>query len=131
MTFQVPNPGAVVTVVTQYKDPYIGNPTGYKRNRYERVVVLDKDARTTPSEFLIPAENEPYIDKRTINIENVVELVVHSGDTAPAKSDTRFVKVAGSKGNVYTVSVVKGVAKSCDCPGFQFRRNCKHLTEIG
>jgi hypothetical protein len=38
--------------------------------------------------------------------------------------------VAGSKGNVYTVSV-EGKNKTCTCPAFQFRRSCKHIAQIG
>lgn len=38
-------------------------------------------------------------------------------------------KVTGSKGNVYTV-VRDSAGTTCDCPGFTFRRNCKHITEM-
>ena len=37
--------------------------------------------------------------------------------------------VKGSKGNVYTVKLSKGVY-SCSCPGYGFRRKCRHITEI-
>ncbi len=36
-------------------------------------------------------------------------------------------KVPGSTGNVYTLTVSKD-SKSCSCPGFTYRRNCKHLS---
>ena len=38
-------------------------------------------------------------------------------------------KVEGSKGNIYTVKLSDG-AYSCTCPGFGFRRKCRHITEI-
>jgi len=37
--------------------------------------------------------------------------------------------VKGSKGNVYTVKLSEGTF-SCTCPGFGFRRKCRHITEI-
>ena len=36
-------------------------------------------------------------------------------------------KVPGSNNNVYTLTVSKD-SKSCSCPGFTYRRNCKHLS---
>lgn len=38
-------------------------------------------------------------------------------------------KVNGSKGNVYTVTI-NGKYKNCTCPGFGFRRSCKHILEV-
>ncbi len=38
-------------------------------------------------------------------------------------------RVEGSKGNIYTVKLSDGVY-SCTCPGFGFRRKCRHITEI-
>lgn len=35
----------------------------------------------------------------------------------------------GSKGNKYVVTETDGKIK-CNCPGFTFRGNCKHATEI-
>jgi len=37
--------------------------------------------------------------------------------------------VEGSKGNIYSVSLADG-AYTCSCPGFGYRRKCRHITEI-
>ncbi len=37
-------------------------------------------------------------------------------------------QIQGSKGSVYTVTQ-DGSRYSCDCPGFQFRKNCRHIVE--
>lgn len=130
MTYKVPSIGALITVVTQYSDPYHGNPTGIKQNRYERVPVVENDKWTQPGEFCIPADNEPYIDKRTINVSHVVELIVHgSAAELEASTGTTFVKVPGSKGQTYTVTVVNGTPKACECAGFVYRKHCRHLQE--
>lgn len=40
---------------------------------------------------------------------------------------TRTVVVKGSKGQDYIVTL--GASKSCTCPGFQFRKFCKHVND--
>ena len=35
-------------------------------------------------------------------------------------------KIQGSGNNIYTLTI-RGSQKSCSCPGYQFRRQCKHL----
>ena len=37
--------------------------------------------------------------------------------------------VKGSKGNTYTIKL-SGGTYSCSCPGYGFRRNCRHIKEI-
>jgi len=45
------------------------------------------------------------------------------------KSDIRTYSVAGSKGNVYTVTVGEKY-RSCTCVAFTYRRSCKHIVEV-
>jgi len=44
--------------------------------------------------------------------------------SVPVKPKTK--KVIGSKGNVYTVEIYASGKKTCTCPGYQYRRFCKH-----
>lgn len=37
--------------------------------------------------------------------------------------------IAGSKGNTYTVTL-KGSTLSCSCPGYTYRRQCKHTESV-
>ena len=37
--------------------------------------------------------------------------------------------VEGSKGNIYNVKLSAGTY-SCSCPGFGFRRKCRHIAEV-
>ena len=34
-------------------------------------------------------------------------------------------KIQGSKNNIYTLTV-RGIHKSCSCPGYVYRQRCKH-----
>lgn len=46
---------------------------------------------------------------------------------AKVEKNSNIVKVRGSKGNVYEVDIE---AKTCTCPGFQFRNKCRHIDEV-
>lgn len=43
------------------------------------------------------------------------------------KKEPMVVEVQGSKGQVYRVNVEE---RSCTCPGFTFRGDCKHVKEL-
>ena len=37
-------------------------------------------------------------------------------------------KIKGSSGNFYTLTTFGNGTKTCSCPGFVYRRKCKHLS---
>jgi len=39
------------------------------------------------------------------------------------------IKVGGSADNIYDVRRLNGI-ETCSCPGYQFRKDCKHLKEL-
>lgn len=129
--FAKPKPGDVITVVTRYKNQILWRAGEWDERRYENVTVVESDKWDAPDSFCIPAENEPYITKRSISLSKVVELVVNGRvGTTETKSETRFAHVKGSKGALYEVVIVGKHAKSCTCPGFTYRKHCKHLTMV-
>ena len=125
--FNVPTIGSTITVSTYHKSNVIGRTEQDDTTTYENVPVLPNQQWTPSGAFCIPAENEPFIKFRTIAIGSVVDLIIHKGSTADRKHGTIVVPVAGSNDNVYSVVVTDGVATSCDCKGFQYRRNCRHM----
>ena len=50
--------------------------------------------------------------------------------TVKVDEDYRQWTVKGSKGNEYLVIRQKG-KYNCTCPGFTYRHNCRHITEVG
>lgn len=65
---------------------------------------------------IIPQEDIISINNEGFNSEKINPL-------------RRVFTVTGSKGNQYTVTV-DGKHKTCTCPAFQFRHNCKHVAEV-
>lgn len=125
--FALPQVGDIITVTTRYKEHVIGRGK-WNDTTYENVCVAPSFGWTKPNEFCLPADDEPFITKRTISLNHVHKLVVHKGSEAQANaSGTRFIKVPGSKGNEYTVTVLDGFGIECECLGFTYRRQCKHL----
>jgi len=49
-----------------------------------------------------------------------------NGETQDDAKHIVSVQVEGSKGNQYTV-ILQDSEASCDCPGYKFRAECKHI----
>jgi len=70
--------------------------------------------------------DDPKFKMRVIDLDRIVGME----DSLPAPNVTvKTYSIQGSKGNAYTV-VHDRSAWSCDCPGFQFRRSCKHVDQF-
>lgn len=124
--FRRPKVGDVVTVSIRYRGTLLGQE--WDDRTYENVPVVENDPWTKPDEFCIEGGHLPWMTKRTINLSRVTSLVINGrkGDVA-ANSNIEFVHVKGSKGNIYSVTKVNGVAKECTCPGYTFRKHCRHI----
>lgn len=65
---------------------------------------------------------------RVISRANIVEVSGAKFDYTPIKSNREVITVQGSKGNTYVVTKENGKAH-CTCPGYGFRKTCKHVQE--
>ena len=74
-----------------------------------------KIGETEPFYFKKPIKG---FDKRGRKFESVTP------NPFKVKAQSNLITVKGSKGNEYTVDPE---ARTCTCPGFSFRGNCKHL----
>lgn len=128
MSYALPQPGDIITVETYRKSNVVGRSVEDDTTVYENVQVIRPFKWTKPNAFCIPAEGEPYINVRTITLNAVSDLVVHEGATpGDITEGTHFVQVPGSKGNEYTVTVIDGFGVECECLGYTYRKQCKHL----
>ena len=72
-------------------------------------------------------KSHKWLTDRDFCITGVADLEIISGSVTTIDTDVKTWTVSGSKGNEYTVSRWSG-GWSCTCPGFQFRKSCKHTT---
>ena len=76
------------------------------------------------------AEGIPYI----VNLREWANKRVRDYErNRPKLPSIKTYKIPGSAGNVYTITISENNSVSCSCPGFMFRRSCKHTekTSIG
>ena len=82
------------------------------------LIAYIKQGDTSPFYFKNPIKG---FDKRGR------KFVVVKPDVFKVKKESNTIAVQGSKGQTYYVDPE---AKTCTCPGFQFRGNCKHLETV-
>ena len=128
--FQKPTVGSTVTVKTQY---YM--PSFHRENRYntEEITgtILNDFKWLQPNQFVISNPRNPK-GVSVVSLTHVIDLKDSAGKTATVKIDPEYRQwtVKGSKGNEYLVIRQKGLY-NCTCTGFQYRKSCRHITEVG
>jgi hypothetical protein len=66
---------------------------------------------------------------RVISMDLVEDIQLLKGKFKEVDTGVKVFTVKGSKGNSYTVTR-NSKGWNCQCPGFQFRRQCKHVSEL-
>lgn len=105
------------------RDRYANGYVGPEFNVYTGTVVHqkwygdDKIGLTT---------DMPHYPVRVIDKARIVEVMGAKVDYVPVKSSREVIPVKGSKGKTYTIIKENGKA-TCSCPGFGFRKTCKHV----
>lgn len=74
--------------------------------------------------YIKAGSNEPVMLSKPIKFSTRYRTFKEL-DSTPTPSS--LVQVTGSKGAVYSVDTQQ---KSCTCPGFTFRGDCKHVKEL-
>jgi hypothetical protein len=74
--------------------------------------------------------DDPRFPFRRIQRERIIEVNGAGVVFSPPPKVERIEKtVEGSKGNTYTV-IKEGSRATCTCPGYSFRKTCKHLAMV-
>ena len=112
----------------------VRDPKWPKRHLYARGVVR-KFHEYTGERVPAPKWAEPgavcIVDHKGLHIIPAEWIAECSEDyTVPAIAVSQRVHlVSGSKGSTYSVTI-DGKQRSCTCPGYGFRRDCKHIRQV-
>lgn len=123
---QRPEPGSVIEVEVEYLMNANMIPPQPTRTVYQGEV-LRSHRWLTDREFCLTGNDRWPV--RVINLGKVVRLEFRSGSGVEVDTKQRTWEVTGSGGNRYLVTR-DTAGWQCDCKGFQFRRNCRHVAEI-
>jgi len=130
---KLPEPGTPVQIRTR-------NPQWQNRGSYMFDVeeFIDYEGSVYPAQKWQDGEavinvttTIPWMPFRVIPLSWIEDLRVGGQTVAidlPKQAETRTWTVAGSKGDVYTITE-RDAKRTCTCPGFQFRHHCRHITE--
>lgn len=122
----VPTVGSVIKVRTSYIQGPRMIPPQPAFNEFEGKV-LPSYKWLNDRQFCMSGDDSWPI--RIITMDFVEDLKILSGSTKEIKTDIKTWEVPGSKGNKYIVSR-NSQGWSCTCAGFQFRKQCKHVSEL-
>jgi|688.fasta_scaffold343545_2 hypothetical protein len=123
---RVPTVGSVVKVRTSYSQGPRMIPPRPAYHEYEGKV-LSPYKWLNDRQFCMSGDNDWPI--RVITMDFVQDLNILSGDFKNIETDVKTWEVSGSKGNKYVVTR-NSQGWSCTCTGFQFRKQCKHVSEL-
>lgn len=114
--------------VTQWKVPY-RQPNHVYLMSGDRVLAMSRWGESQPEYF----SNPNRIDRRGrkfIEIKkNQWGFDLSVTEALDARAQEQTWNVTGSKGDLYTVSLLDG-NWSCTCPGALFRGSCRHIQQI-
>ena len=128
--FSIPDAGCQIAITFEFPSYVIGTA---KVNKTTITGIVEKATRFTPPDFvrIVTDFNSP-VRIREIPLSRITNLEFADGRIAvqqAVKQDTKTWSVNGSKGSKYTVVRTRN-KWTCTCPGFQFRRSCRHIQEL-
>lgn len=127
--FAIPDPGCKVAITFEFPSYVLGSP---KVNKTTITGIVEKATKFTPPNFVrLLTDFDSPVRVREIPVERITELQYNDGRIAAksqASEQTKNWTVQGSRGNQYVV-VRSNNSWSCTCPGFQFRKTCRHIKE--
>lgn len=130
MTLDDVKVGDEVTVVIRYNSPVLKSLFPDVPNTLTfKGKVIPKGTADDVDTFRMTSD-DPMVEVRVIYANSIVSVNgVAFGGKAEVKNE-RKLTVEGSKGKTYTITVSSDGKATCSCPGFGFRRTCKHLEQV-
>jgi hypothetical protein len=123
---RVPTVGSVVKVRARYSQGPRMIPPRPAFHEYEGKV-LPSYKWLNDRQFCMSGDDSWPI--RVITMDFVEDVKILNGSFKEISTDVKTWEVAGSKGNKYVVTR-NSQGWSCTCTGFQFRKQCKHVSEL-
>ena len=128
--YSLPDPGCKVAITFEHNSYVIGHQGPVATTV---TGIVDSATRFTPPNFVrILTDFDSPVRIREISMDRITNIEYADG-TVPTvetvKDDVRTWVVEGSKGSRYTVVRTKNLW-TCTCPGYQFRKSCRHVTEL-
>jgi hypothetical protein len=126
----IPEVGSFVTVTTRFPKTYLYSESEYEFYTHTGEVVKP-DSWLRSDDFNLRTNNPNY-PVSTINVRNIVDIKYISGkarELALPTATRQFKVTSKSTGKTYIVTAV-GTKITCNCPGFVFRRYCKHSAAV-
>lgn len=131
MDIAKPPVGQHLRVVTKWKSHYYYAKEEYEYHEFVGTVV-PSNKWDAPGTFKLHTGNVQHPDS-IISIDRVHDIHALDGTSiqpgAQQVPDSKRWEIPGSKGNVYVVTK-QDKQFTCSCPGFTFRKSCKHLSMI-
>ena len=128
--FSIPDAGCKVAITFEFPSYVIGSATV---NKTTITGIVEKATKFTPSNFVrIVTDFDSPVRIREIPLYRITHLEYADGRNATKESvniDTQTWSVMGSRGSRYTVVRTQSTW-ACTCPGFQFRKSCRHIQEL-
>ena len=129
--FAKPTPGKLVKIRVRSPSNYYYRTSDVIETEYTGTVLPD-ERWTKPGAFVLNTADGSRYPVRDIPLHEIVDLQYVDGTVAAQQAVSSKIEtwvVAGSKGASYTVTK-EGNKYSCTCPGFSFRRHCKHVDSV-
>lgn len=87
-----------------------------------------------PLDSLRMTSDDPMVSLRVVAMRNILSwngaTFVYTSHEAVKERMPEKIKVSGSNGAEYTITIQPNGAKTCTCPGYGFRARCKHVDAI-
>jgi hypothetical protein len=127
--FSIPDAGCQVAISFEFPSYVIASS---QINKTTITGIVEKATKFTPPNFIrIVTDFDSPVRVREIPLDRITNIEYADGrvaDRESLKEDAETWSVEGSQGSRYTVIRTKN-SWTCSCPGFQFRKSCRHIKE--